>query len=316
MNIQSLTPSDILTIVLKRKWWILVSLVVCMALAYVGWDYFPKSFKSTVIVTIDSPRVAKDYVKGLSPEGRPYDDPSTVVMHQVSTGLAKTTVLMPVLESLKPYPAKEGVSREVLQKRLRRTIAITKPKDGIGIAISYVHSDPHMAQAVTELLVSKLQEESVKQRGGIVENTTEFLTAELEGLKADLAGRILVDITVPLQPPAVRRVHLPKGQAAALEAQAMLGPDVKVVAALHHVSSAHLATDHAIECDVLACSDDAAALETTLGLIRDLGMRGFHAGPLQNAVALESLTPVLLHLTKHYKGDGVGIRLTGLDNKH
>jgi hypothetical protein len=137
-------------------------------------------------------------------------------------------------------------------------------------------------------------------------------TATVQGLKAELAGRIIIDITVPLQPPAVRRVHLPPGQAAALETQTILGDTAKVVAALHHVSSAHLGSDHEIECDVLACSDDEAALETALGLIRDLGMRAFHAGPLANAVALESLTPVLLHITKHYKGSGVGIRLTGV----
>ena len=134
----------------------------------------------------------------------------------------------------------------------------------------------------------------------------------LQSLKADLAGRIIIDITVPLQPPAVRRVHLPKGQSAALEAKSILDPSTKIVAALHHVSSSHLAADHEIDCDVLACSDHEDALEAALGLIRDLGTRAFHAGPLANAVALESLTPVLLHLTKHYKGAGVGIRLTGI----
>jgi 8-hydroxy-5-deazaflavin:NADPH oxidoreductase len=134
----------------------------------------------------------------------------------------------------------------------------------------------------------------------------------LESIKGALSGKPLIDITVPLQPPAIRKVHLPKGQAAAIEAQALLGGSAKVVAALHHVSSDHLGADHEVDCDVLACSDDNAALEIALGLIADLGMRGFHAGPLQNAVALESLTPVLLHLTKHYKGQGVGIKLTGL----
>src|SRR5262249_17462725 len=62
----------------------------------------------------------------------------------------------------------------------------------------------------------------------------------LGGLVAALAGRILVDITVPLQPPKVTRVNLPAGAAAALEAQTLLGPSVRVVATLHHVSSAHL----------------------------------------------------------------------------
>lgn len=137
--------------------------------------------------------------------------------------------------------------------------------------------------------------------------------ATLEGLKTALRGRVVIDITVPLKPPAVRKVHLPAGQAAALEAQAILGSDTPVVAAMHHVSSAHLADlEHAIDCDVLACSDDEAALATALALIADLGVTAYHAGPLQNAVALESLTPVLLHLNKHYKRPGAGLKLTNM----
>lgn len=133
----------------------------------------------------------------------------------------------------------------------------------------------------------------------------------LQSLKAALAGKVVLDVTVPLKPPQIRKVQLPEGQAAALEAQALLGPDVKVVAGVHHVSSVHLLDlNHAVDCDVLACSDDAKALEVCLGLIRDLGVRAFDAGPLANAIALESLTPVLLHLNKQYK-TSAGIRITG-----
>jgi len=134
----------------------------------------------------------------------------------------------------------------------------------------------------------------------------------LAALKSALAGRVLIDITVPLQPPKVTSVNLPAGSAAALEAQAILGSETPVVAALHHVSAVHLRDlDHAIECDVLACSDDKPALERALGLIRDLGVRAVDAGPLRNAIALESLTPVLLHINRTLKGSA-GIRLTGV----
>lgn len=135
----------------------------------------------------------------------------------------------------------------------------------------------------------------------------------LLGLQSALAGKILVDITVPLKPPDVRKVTLPEGKAAAIECQALLGSATKVVAALHHVSAVHLSDlDHAIDCDVLACSDHADALAATLPVIADLGTRAFDAGPLVNAIALESLTPVLLHLNRKYKSPGAGIRFTGL----
>lgn len=135
----------------------------------------------------------------------------------------------------------------------------------------------------------------------------------LAALGPALAGKILIDITVPLAPPKVTRVHLPGGQAAALEAQALLGADVRVVAALHHISSVHLAdVEHAIDSDVLVCADDAGARDTAISLIGDLGVRALDAGPLQNAIALESLTPVLLYMNRRYKGRGCGLRITGI----
>jgi NADPH-dependent F420 reductase len=134
----------------------------------------------------------------------------------------------------------------------------------------------------------------------------------LIALRPRLEGRIVIDITVPLRPPRVNEVHLPPGHAAALEAQSILGPGARVVATLHHVSSSHLGDpERAIDCDVLVCSDHDEARTLVMRLIGDLGMRGLDAGPLRNAVALESLTPVLLHLNKRY-GSKTGVRFAGV----
>lgn len=135
----------------------------------------------------------------------------------------------------------------------------------------------------------------------------------LSALKETLQGHVLVDITVPLKPPKVREVHLPEGQSAALEAQALLGEGVRVVAGIHHVGAAHLNEVEALlEGDVLMCSNDQEALDLALGLAEDLGVRALDAGKLKNAVALESLTPVLLHINRKYKAPGAGLHITGL----
>jgi NADPH-dependent F420 reductase len=135
----------------------------------------------------------------------------------------------------------------------------------------------------------------------------------LRAIRPAVDGKVLVDVTVPLRPPKVSRVQLLAGRAAALEAQELLGPGTPVAAALHHVSHAHLADPSAaIRCDVLVAADDERARTTTLALVRDLGLRGLDAGPLDNAVALESLTPVLIHLNKRYKSPGAGIVFTEL----
>ena len=126
-----------------------------------------------------------------------------------------------------------------------------------------------------------------------------------------VTGKVVVDITVPLKPPKVRSVQLPPGSAAALESQAILGEGATVVAALHHISSEHLGDPaHEFDCDVLLCGEKVAR-ETVAKLIEDLGLRAIEAGTLENAVALESITPVLLFINKKY-GATAGLRITGM----
>ncbi|MGB5812064.1 MAG: NADPH-dependent F420 reductase [Polyangiales bacterium] len=134
-----------------------------------------------------------------------------------------------------------------------------------------------------------------------------------ESIASSVADKVIVDITVPLQPPKVRSVNLPEGQSAALEAHALLGEEARLVAALHHISSDHLSDpDHTFDCDVLVCGNDKDARAAVISVIGDLGLRGVDAGVLRNAIALESLTPVLLHINRRYKSVGSGIRITGI----
>ena len=138
--------------------------------------------------------------------------------------------------------------------------------------------------------------------------------ATLSGLREVCRGKTLIDLTVPLQPPEFMAVNLPAGGAAALEAQSLLGEDVTVVAAFQNVSAVKLKQlDKRVDCDVLVCADSDEAKATVIELVEAAGMRGIDAGPLKNAVAAESLTPVLLHINRHYKVRGAGIRITGLD---
>jgi polysaccharide chain length determinant protein (PEP-CTERM system associated) len=189
MNMQALTSEDFLRVSRKRKWWILASVVVCVAVAYIASIYFPKTFKSTLIMTIDSPRIAKEYVKGLTQEARYGEDPTAIIMQQIALALTNESILMPVLDTLKPYPDAEKASSAQLMKRLRKAVTVGKPKDGIGVAVSYVNPDPFIAQAVTALLAVKLYEDNLKRREGLVETTTEFLSAELNRVKGDLEAK-------------------------------------------------------------------------------------------------------------------------------
>jgi len=133
----------------------------------------------------------------------------------------------------------------------------------------------------------------------------------LESVKSGLAGKVLIDVTVPLMPPKVGTVQMPEAGCAAVMAQACVGDDVSVVSAFQNVGAMHLQEDHAIECDVLVTGNKKAARDTVISLIEALGLRGWHAGPLANAAAAEALTSVLISINRHHKINGAGIVITG-----
>ncbi|MDP6816399.1 MAG: NADPH-dependent F420 reductase [Alphaproteobacteria bacterium] len=125
-------------------------------------------------------------------------------------------------------------------------------------------------------------------------------------------GKILVDVTVPLQPPKVRTVHLPPEGSAAKAAQIALGEAVRVVSAFQNVAADHLAElDHGIDCDILVCGNDPDARALVVGLAEDAGMRAWQAGRIDNSVVAEALTSTLIFINNRYKIAGAGIRISG-----
>jgi 8-hydroxy-5-deazaflavin:NADPH oxidoreductase len=138
--------------------------------------------------------------------------------------------------------------------------------------------------------------------------------ATVEEVLAELAGKILIDSTVPLVPPKVGVVQLPGGRSAVAAIQELAGQSVRVVSAFQNVAAQHLGDlAHHIDCDVLVCGDDRAACDTVIALTADMGLRGLYAGVLANSAAAEALTSVIITINRRYKvPGGAGIRITGI----
>lgn len=137
--------------------------------------------------------------------------------------------------------------------------------------------------------------------------------ATVEDVRNGLAGKILIDATVPLRPPKVARVQLPADGSAVAAVQKELGDKVRVVSAFQNVSAHHLKNlSHSVDCDVLICGNDPAAREIVVGLAADIGLRGIHAGTIENSAAAEAMTSLLIAINMRYKIPGSGIRITGL----
>lgn len=167
-------------------------------------------------------------------------------------------------------------------------------------------------------LVSFLDNRSAAAQAEVVVLTVPYSAQRttVEEVRDTLTGKVLIDATVPLVPPKVSRAQLPSGGSSVAAIQALLGEEVRVVSAFQNVSAHALShLDQRVDCDVLVCGDDPAARELVLGLARDIGLRGFHAGPIGNSVAAEALTSLLIAINQRYKVSCAGIRITGVPDE-
>jgi 8-hydroxy-5-deazaflavin:NADPH oxidoreductase len=128
-------------------------------------------------------------------------------------------------------------------------------------------------------------------------------------------GSIVVDTTVPLAAAvggrATRTLGVWQGSAAQQAAE-ILGKEIHVVAAFHHVGSDLLISNGPVDCDVIVCSDDPIATKTIRQLAAKIpGVRALDGGKLENARILEQITALLIGFSIRDKGHA-GIRITGL----
>ena len=134
----------------------------------------------------------------------------------------------------------------------------------------------------------------------------------VEECKTELKGKLFIDTTVPLMPPKVATVQLPREGSAAEIAQNILGDDVRVVSAFQNISAELLQSDKEIDCDVLVCGNKKEWRQEVIDLVNTLGMKGWHAGMLPNSAAVEAMTSVLISINKHHAISHSGIKVTGI----
>lgn len=171
-------------------------------------------------------------------------------------------------------------------------------------------------RGVDSIDVAAMDNRAAAAAGDIVAMTVPFAHQQgtLASVKAELAGKILIDVTVPLVPPKVARVQLPEEGSAGQIAQNFLGDEVRVVSAFQNVAAIHLQEGQDLTSDVLVCGNDKEARQEVINLVNAAGLRGIHAGSIANSAATEALTSLLIFINKQYKSH-TGIRITGLQDE-
>jgi 8-hydroxy-5-deazaflavin:NADPH oxidoreductase len=219
-----------------------------------------------------------------------------------------------------------------------RTIAIlggTGPA-GMGLALRWARAGETIIVGSRDAARAKETAGKIKQKTGPdvrisgMENAAAcaatdllVLTVPFEGQAALLKqlkpairpGSILIDATVALAASVGGRASRTLGVwqgSSAQQAAELVPKGVSVAAAFHNLSAELLNGDDPLDCDVIVCSDDAEALQTTRKLAAALPcVRAIDGGKLENARILEQITALLVGLNIRHKGHG-GIRITGL----
>jgi NADPH-dependent F420 reductase len=221
---------------------------------------------------------------------------------------------------------------------MSRTIAViggTGPA-GTGLALRFVRAGEKVIIGSRDAARAQQTAEKIKQRVGPqaqvsgLENSAAcaasdllVLTVPFEGqaellkqLKAAIRpGSILIDATVPLAASvggrATRTLGVWQGSAAQQTAE-LVPKGVSVVGAFHNVSADVLNGDEDVDCDVIVCSDDAAATQIAMELAAKIPrIRAIDGGKLENVRIVEQITALLIGLNIRHKGHG-GVRITGL----
>lgn len=127
-----------------------------------------------------------------------------------------------------------------------------------------------------------------------------------------LAGKVVISMANGLEKRGRQFVPVPSPHGSIAAEVKAVAPDALVVAAFHLVPAAALADISApLTGDVLVVGDEEGR-PVVLDLIDGIAdLRAFDAGPLENAVGLETFSAALLTVNLRHKGEG-SLRIEGV----
>jgi polysaccharide chain length determinant protein (PEP-CTERM system associated) len=189
MTQRELTPSDYLAM-LRRRWvMILVFVLIGPPLAYGVSRFLPSRYKSQTLVLIQAPSVPSDLVKPVDTTGVGQR------LASMRQEILSRTRLEPIIRQFGLYTGDiNKTSIDGLVAQLQSAIDVspvqpmaqTGPSGLSGFTITVTLDNARTAQQVCTAVTSMFIEENLKLRQQHSEDTTQFLSEQLAGAKANL----------------------------------------------------------------------------------------------------------------------------------
>ena len=183
---REMVMEDYTSILRRRKWLLIVPAILGPVLAYGVSRFLPEKYTSQTMVLVQQQRVPDKFVASV------VTDTLSQRLSTMRDEILSRTQLQPLIEKFQLYkggsqPMEDLVAtmrNNVVVKPITTTASPTSPVTGF--SISFTADDPHVAQQVTQQLLSKFIEQNSKIREESAKNTTGFLTKQLEDAKQKL----------------------------------------------------------------------------------------------------------------------------------
>jgi polysaccharide chain length determinant protein (PEP-CTERM system associated) len=179
---RSFTPEDIVGILWRRRWLLVVPLALGLATAPFVAKRIPAVYKSETLIMVIPQRVPDAYVKSTVT--------ATVAdrLPAISDEILSRSRLERIIGDIGLYPdLRARAPMEDVVAKMRQDIGPVEIQRGQqSFRASYVSQDAHMAQKVTARLASLFIDENSRFRENLAENTNVFLESQLEDAKARL----------------------------------------------------------------------------------------------------------------------------------
>ena len=186
-------PLDIhnyIEIGLRRKWFIIIPLVLGILISFIVYKMLPKIYRATTVILVQPQSIPTEYVRST------ITDSVTSRLSTISEEILSRTRLEKVIHEFDLYtdlrskhPLEEivGIMKGAIELRVQGEPQ--RERGQSSFSISYEGEEPRTVMLVTNKLASLFIEENLRVRGQQAEKTSEFLNKELSAMEDKLRRR-------------------------------------------------------------------------------------------------------------------------------
>lgn len=183
---RSVHALDYLHLVRRRRWWLIVPLVLAVVAGLVLLKVLPKEYRATATIAVAAPVVSPNLV----------NQPAQLDNQERLRALSQQLLATPILSRVVQEEGLGNSADERVVARVRHAVSVAVPDPVAQVneprrldqfLVSYDGPDPERAQRVTNRLVNVFVDENSKRRAANAEGTAAFLQAQLDASQQRLA---------------------------------------------------------------------------------------------------------------------------------